>query len=161
MEKITGRDGLHSVFTAMAIGTAAQQLGMSYPHEENFWQVREQCRINDGTYTPIHIDGDDKMRFLHVSVDDPDKVSYTKDADKGKQDIQTRTTLAAYCEKFGLVMPQETQWSATDHEQAEGRVNRKYATELEGDWAGPSPVSIRGKLLRIQDLIDKVLADLG
>ena len=120
-------------------------------NDGNFWKAREQCRINDGTYTPIFIDGDDKMRFLHVSVDDSAKVSYTKDADKGRQDIQTRTTLAAYCEKFGLDMPEAFAVDAVRVEAALGCDNIPQ----------PAPrMSVREKLYAIQDLIDEVLQDL-
>lgn len=189
MEKITNADQLNHVYgdgQTSQTARAMRDVGVAYGYlnNENFWQIREQCRINDGTYTPIHIDGDLKTRFLHVSVDDPAKVSYTKDADKGKQDIQTRTTLAAYCEKFGLEMPQETQWSATDPEQAEGRVTRddptakqmaqamnvpRIGTTTANTLAGlsltqkdiSSANSVKGRLNLIQHLIDEVLADLG
>ena len=73
--------------------------------EENFWKIREQCRTMSGEYTPIKVEGDDPMRFLHVSTDDENKVAYTKDADKGRADVQTRTMLKAYCAKFGLQEP--------------------------------------------------------
>lgn len=77
-------------------------------NQTNNWQAREQARMDDGTYTPLKIAGDDPARFLHWSTDEPNKVAYTKDAEKGALDIQTRTTLPEYCEKFGLQMNQET-----------------------------------------------------
>lgn len=153
MEKITSRGELHSVYAAIPFGTASSQLGMTYPNEENFWQVREQCRINDGTYTPIHVEGDDKMRFLHVSVDNPAKVSYTKDADKGRQDIQTRTTLAAYCDEFGLDI------TTANTPDAVIRAETENLPSL--GTSAPRAVTIREKLGMIQDLIDEVLADIG
>lgn len=98
MSKITTPETLYTMYLAKSINTADVQCGGSAP----FWQVREQCRMNSGEYDPVHISGDDPLRFLHVSQDDPNKVAYTKNAEKGAQDIQTRTTLSAYKAKFGL-----------------------------------------------------------
>lgn len=99
MEKITTREQ----FSSMNYGSRAlDTLNMQASTDDNFWMAREQARILSGEYRLVAVEGDDKLRFLHASIDDPDMVAYTKDADKGRADIQTRTTLAAYCEKFGL-----------------------------------------------------------
>lgn len=172
MEKITSVSGLQAKYGYThedPPGVAMRYLSISRGglNSDNFWQVREQCRINDGTYTPIRIDGDLKTRFLHVSIDYPAKVSYTKDSYKGKQDIQTRTTLAAYCEKFGLEMTDYVTPGLVRGIGARVDDSMQMAQARAGDIQWPctqSPVpdlSIRGKLLRIQDLIDEVLADLG
>lgn len=163
MEKITSATALQDHYVGGAtLHKAMHDAGISwgYLNDSNFWQVREQCRINDGTYTPIHIDGDDSMRFLHISTDDPAKVSYTKDAEKGKQDIQTRTTLAAYCEKFGLEVPpavpvRDDLARETDAAAAAGRL------AYDQTQAAPGAGSIRIKLNLIQHLIADVIADIG
>ncbi|MGB8348308.1 MAG: hypothetical protein WCD86_25725 [Ktedonobacteraceae bacterium] len=97
--EVSNRFGLHACLAADKV------TGLAGNNDTNFWATREQCRITNGEYSPITIEGDDPLRFLHVSADDPNKVAYTKDADKGRADIQTRTTLSAYCEKFGLQEP--------------------------------------------------------
>lgn len=154
MEKITSKDKLLGAYSYSELTTARDSVGIlpSNINDENFWMVREQCRINDGTYTPIHIDGDDKMRFLHVSIDDPAKVSYTKDADKGRQDLQTRATLAAYCEKFGLEMPPVV--------PVREDITRSIMDAATGADDVQRQKTIREKLGMIQDLIDKVIADI-
>lgn len=86
--------------------------------ENNFWMIREQARSHLPNYKSISLFGDDPMRFLHVSTNDPNRVAYTKNAEKGKQDIQTVTTLEAYCDKFGLDFPQPTlSQEHTGHEE--------------------------------------------
>lgn len=69
------------------------------------WKAREQARIDNGTYEPVNLRGDDPDRFLHVSLLNPDMVAYTKNDEKGQADIQTRTTLEKYIHKFGLGVP--------------------------------------------------------
>lgn len=88
-------------YSAMAVCS----LGLDESTDDNFWMAREKARMLSGEYTVITINGDHKERFLHVSADDLGKVAYTKDADNGRADTQTRTTLAAYCEKYGLQEP--------------------------------------------------------
>jgi hypothetical protein len=39
-------------------------------------------------------------QFLHVSREDATKVAYTPDAEKGRRDIQVRTTIGRYAKKF-------------------------------------------------------------
>lgn len=157
MEKITTASDFLERTTALKLFVALFNTGVNFNDisDENFWKVREQYRINDGTYTPVCIANDDKTRFLHVSVDDPAKVSYTKDAGKGRQDIQTRTTLAAYCDKFGLDITTANTPDAAPRLWLEDAV-LKYPF-------GPADtghLSIRAKLDNIQHLIDEVLADL-
>lgn len=105
MEKITTAEALVETYTSDARTRACTKLGFLNYTDENFWAVREQCRMLSGEYNAIFIPNDDLDRFLHVSTDNPDMVAYTKDVDKGRADIQTRTTLAAYCTKFGLQEP--------------------------------------------------------
>jgi len=104
MEKITSVEQLLDEYGDASLNAAKASLGITHLMivDSNLWMIREQCRINSGEYTPIKVEGDDLTHFLHVSADDPGKVAYTKDADKGRADIQTRTTLAKYCEKFEL-----------------------------------------------------------
>ena len=73
--------------------------------EVKMWKQREQNRINSGEYKAIAIPGDDVNRFLHHSLDGTDRVAYTKSSDKGEADLQTVTTMEAYCQKFGLSQP--------------------------------------------------------
>ena len=102
MEKITSQDQ----FCIMKYGAQAlDNLGLWGSTPENFWMAREEARMLAGEYTAISIVGDSRDRFLHGSTDKPDMVAYTKDAENGRADIQTRTTLAAYCAKFGLQEP--------------------------------------------------------
>lgn len=72
--------------------------------EDTVWILREQCRTHK-FYTPIHLEGDSPLRFLHVSRDDPSMVAYTANDEKGLADIQTKTTFDKYCHKFGLDAP--------------------------------------------------------
>ena len=104
MEKITSLDKLHQIYSSTGIERAAEIIEIRSPNDDNFWEVREQCRMKH-TYTPVKIEGDDPLRFLHISTDDPAKVAYTKDADYGRKDIQTRTTLVKYCQEYGLDDP--------------------------------------------------------
>jgi len=96
MEKITSKEQ----FEAAALSAA-------FLTDDNFWIAREAARVQSNQYTPIKLEGDDPLRFLHVSVDDLNKVAYTKDAESGRADIQTRTTMTAYCTKFGLTGPRQ------------------------------------------------------
>ena len=86
---------------AIARATLRERSGV----EPYFWMVREQIRMFDGTYEAVSVPNDDPMRFLHKSTSGDGRVAYTKNADKGARDIQTVTTLEAYCRKFGLTMP--------------------------------------------------------
>lgn len=109
MSKITTFEQLDAAYTDSVIRAAnAHITAVNGNNIVPIWQTREQCRIIDGEYTAMNIPGDDPLRFLHQSNDDPDKVAYTKDADHGIADVQTRTTMAAYCEKYGLVNPSRT-----------------------------------------------------
>lgn len=72
------------------------------------WKSREQGRMDNGIYEPVNLAGDDPDRFLHVSLLNPDMVAYTKNAEKGQADIQTKTTLEKYIRKFGLSCGRES-----------------------------------------------------
>lgn len=86
---------------------------------ENQWKAREQARMDNGTYDPVSLRGDGPDRFLHVSLVDPCMVAYTKNEEKGMADIQTRTTLEAYCKKFGLETGEEGRESGDSLREAE------------------------------------------
>lgn len=77
-------------------------LGFLELTDENFWEVREKIRHLNGVYTQIFLPGDDDSRSLHVSLTDASRVAYTESAEKGRLDIQTVTTIEAYCKKYGL-----------------------------------------------------------
>jgi len=99
MEKITTKEQFVETYTEAA---QAEVLRVAFLNDDDFWIAREHARILSEEYNPVRIEGDDPLRFLHVSVDNPDMVAYTKDAEHGRADIQTRTTMPKYCEKFGL-----------------------------------------------------------
>lgn len=103
MQKILSMVHVQAHFSEV-IDQARENLGLSDPQ---FWQLREECRMLDGTYTPFGIAGDDHMSFLHMALDGTGRVAYTKSAEKGADDIQTVTTLDTYCEKFGLHEPEQ------------------------------------------------------
>ena len=78
--------------------------------DNNFYLVRDFLRLNwtgangvlldeGNAWTPV--DGGRKDHFLHVSTDNADKVAYTKDEDRGRDDVQTRTTASLYFDKYG------------------------------------------------------------
>ena len=120
MDKITNAEQVRNMsHSAMAMS----QLDIADITDENFWKVRELARFLSDQCKPVFLAGDEKIRFLHVSIDDPDKVAYTKDADKGRQDIQTRTTLEAYKAKFGLS-------DDAQEEISEGRVSSDAQDEF-------------------------------
>lgn len=100
MEKITTKAQFNFTYSEWI---QLKALSAAFLTKDNVWIARETARIVSGDYTPLGIEGDDPLHFLHVSLDDSDKVSYTKDAEHGRADIQTRTTMPRYCEKFGLV----------------------------------------------------------
>lgn len=95
MEKIITWVDIVNTFTPAQISEAC---GVLAP----VWKVREQCRMNSGTYARLVVEGDDPTRFLHVSLDDPSMVAYTESEEDGVRDIQKRTTMPVYMEKYGL-----------------------------------------------------------
>lgn len=99
MGKITTISQFYCAFT---LATQSAALRAELLTEDNLWMVREHARTVSGQYVPIRFEGDDPLRFLHASIDDPTKVAYTKDAEHGRADVQTRTTIPRYCAKFGL-----------------------------------------------------------
>lgn len=99
MEKITSKEGFQAVF---AQETQLNALSAAFLTDDSFWIARETARFHTNQYTPVNLEGDDPLRFLHVSVDDPSKVAYTASAENGRADIQTRTTIPRYCAKFRL-----------------------------------------------------------
>ena len=77
--------------------------------DSNFYLVRDFLRLNwsgaDGVLLDgpawTAVDGGNMNHFLHVSSDDSNKVAYTKDEDRGRDDVQTRTTADVYFGKYG------------------------------------------------------------
>lgn len=78
--------------------------------DDNYYLVRDFLRLNwsgapgvllDDGHAWVPVDGGNAYHFLHVSTDDANKVAYTKDEGRGRDDVQTRTTAAAYYEKYG------------------------------------------------------------
>lgn len=108
MSKITTVAELKKWYSDLDI---AERSVMGMPvTDENVWLIREQCRMHR-FYTPIRITGDNALRFLHVSREDPSKVAYTANDEKGRADIQTRTTLKKYTHKFDLNTDEESRKS--------------------------------------------------
>jgi hypothetical protein len=100
--------GHHTLELDDLIDEASSRYGK--PSDNNFYLFRDFLRLNwsgasgvlleDGT-SWVPVDGGNARHFLHVSTDDSNKVAYTKDEDRGRDDVQTRTTAAAYFEKYG------------------------------------------------------------
>jgi hypothetical protein len=71
------------------------------------WMEREARRMVDGTYKPLPISDAlmDKLHvpthFVHLSSLNPSMVAYTKDANMGAKDRQTRVTIETYLARFG------------------------------------------------------------
>ena len=73
------------------------------PPSAEDWRERERNRLRDGIYKALPDWLDQYMyptHFAHVSKDRLDRISYTKDDDKGARDIQTRISVAGYLEKY-------------------------------------------------------------
>lgn len=85
---------------------------------DNQWKTREQARMDNGTYDPVNLRGDNPDRFLHISLVDPCMVAYTMNDEKGMADIQTRTSLEKYCKKFGLETGEENRESSDSLREA-------------------------------------------
>lgn len=68
------------------------------------WRDREQTRCNDGTYTRVpwyqSAPASCLHHFCHVSTDQPGKVAFTKNAEYGFLDRQTRMTPGRYLETY-------------------------------------------------------------
>jgi len=128
MNRILTRAELEDNYSPSIIAEATQTLRGITDDDLDTWQLREQCRMGGRLYTPITILGDNHMRFLHEALDAPDMVAYTKCAGKGEVDIQTRTTLAAYCTKYGLAEP------STTHEADRLGAARDDASAIEGAY---------------------------
>lgn len=70
------------------------------------WRERERQRFLDGTYIPVpwsnHAGGYPAIpdHFVHMSVEEPGKISFTEDSDKGAADRQTRMRPGRYLERF-------------------------------------------------------------
>lgn len=93
-----------------------------YINERDKWQVRkiatdtnwreeQHARSSSGKYKPVPwadqpewqewIKGEPQCdHFVHIAVDDPECIAYTKNPEAGELDIQTRTTPAKYFNKF-------------------------------------------------------------
>lgn len=137
MSKITSIDALRACFT---VDQTARAIDKLVAHQgpltdKPVWMVREQCRMDSGEYTAITLHGDDPLHFLHVSTDDSTMVAYTKNAEKGAADVQTRTTLQAYKDKFGLsdsatpaAVPQSLAQDLADLQAKFDDLNMRYIT---------------------------------
>jgi len=71
--------------------------------DETFWYWREHIRMNlPDIYKKVTLTDLPEVseHFLHVSREDATKVAYTPDAEKGRRDIQVRTTIGRYAKKF-------------------------------------------------------------
>ena len=77
--------------------------------DENFWMWREFMRaevsynkMHEARNIAVELPGYtfDKYHFLHVAHADVTKVAYTENANKGRHDIQLRTTIGRYIKKF-------------------------------------------------------------
>lgn len=67
--------------------------------EENFWMWREELRR--AYYVMVDLaEETDPKHFVHVSEDDNTKIAYTESPEKGRKDIQTRTTIGRYFKKY-------------------------------------------------------------
>lgn len=69
------------------------------------WQEREQAFFDTNTYQrppwyaePFWIEP--AGHYAHISLDDPTKIAFTENADKGERDIQTRMKPGKYLTKF-------------------------------------------------------------
>lgn len=98
----------HSVHLSALMAEAVGKYGSI--STSNFWKHRDFLRLNwsgapgvllndDHVWTPVA--GGNRDHFLHMSTDVPPKVAFTKNADKGSQDLQTRCDAAAYFAKYG------------------------------------------------------------
>lgn len=71
------------------------------PNDE--WHPRERERFNDGTYRHVLPSLSKYCReehFVHVSKEDPSLIAYTQSTYKGFLDIQTKSSIRGYLEKF-------------------------------------------------------------
>ena len=68
--------------------------------EATWWQ-REQCRLNNGTYTPPPWDlWEVSDHWAHVSKEDPTQIAFTENEAKGERDIQTRMRPGRYLARY-------------------------------------------------------------
>lgn len=113
MNKILTVADMYNNFSTEILAAASENLA-SLQCDIPFWALREECRMLDGSYIPSGIAGDEHMRFLHMALDGTGRVAYTKNSEKGADDIQTVTTLEAYREKFGLTDVRESSDSLSE-----------------------------------------------
>lgn len=80
--------------------------------DENFYLHRDFLRLNWSAASGVLLDAQNKWvptpfgvqdHFTHFAVDGSGKVSYTKDEDKGEDDVQTRTTVEKYRANYDVV----------------------------------------------------------
>lgn len=101
----TGRDA------AMKARKLTEETGVKHQPrkiiEDTKWQDRERGRLLDGTYKPLPLDSDciamfdrtHPTHFLHMS-DQPPMIAFTKDAQMGAADRQTRMVVDAYLDRY-------------------------------------------------------------
>lgn len=65
------------------------------------WMLREQLRLSLGEYKPVSIPGIPADHFVHVASNGID-LAYTKNAEKGASDIQTRVSIETFCDRFDI-----------------------------------------------------------
>lgn len=101
-----GREG--PALNSKAVKNLTEELGPL--DAENFWvwreYVRDEKRTSGSQHTGynkmVDLDGWEfnRLHYLHVSREDKTKVAYTENADKGRRDIQLRTTIGRYIKKM-------------------------------------------------------------
>ena len=72
--------------------------------DDDAWIAREQARFDDGTYKPLPWADEPwhkPLLFGHPSLDKPAMLSYTPDAEHGRDDRQLRVRPGRYLEKIG------------------------------------------------------------
>lgn len=67
------------------------------------WRIREQARLLTGYYTPVpwsHVLEPIDGHFVHMSLENPMLVAYTRNDSKGEQDLQTPMKPGRYLAQF-------------------------------------------------------------
>lgn len=110
------------------------------------WQEREQLKFDEGIYQPLpwvnevfwlqshHIWRD---HFAHISIEDPTKIAFTENEQKGERDIQLRMKPGKYLQRFfgDKLEPKQiafyAEWFAKGDKPAADRGEIKFATTEE------------------------------
>lgn len=122
---VLGDNGLPLSFEdGRAAAAAAAELGAStgaryQPRrvvvDDSVWHQREQSRFDSNAYRHLLFRNEDwyreceavRFHFAHVSQDDPAKVAFTADNEKGQADVQTSMRVGRYLEQFFPDLPRE------------------------------------------------------